>query len=528
MECTAKGRFDVPDALLFADDAAHDRARTERDDWKRFQHGLCIVEAKRWNRVLDRFEKTTRQEDGVPSTQMLRYLRRVDGVTKGGVRWGILTNGRVWRLYWQGALAEASAVVTWGSYVSPLAARIAAVREKILSEAKIHKWPISISQLDDRHVVRRMVLKRVVYGVDKNPMAVELAKVALWLHSFTVGAPLSFLDHHLRSGDSIVGAWVQPTVAALSDRGALFNTGPISRVEQVAGLMAEIEETTDNDVVEVAASKAKFGTVAEATNPVSALFSLMTAERMLGVFDAAPRKAPDFRVLQDKSKKFLEKARADLKAFDRAAALQLILEGTFGDPVRIASGADKVAPDELVNAPVGWWYAWRKAQHGKDEALRYFTSFVEDYPVPARSAEIDIEPTIELIEQKKREQHIGNQKVIDWLRYEFEIEKPSSQLLAPHRLGRDAFVSAVRKVIPKSKKLSSALIKRLQDEHAETVEPARRAAQHVESLERNIANIVNASYGLTAEDVALMWRTAPPRMPFTETLATDPKRNFPA
>jgi hypothetical protein len=36
-----------------------------------------------------------------------------------------------------------------------------------------------------------MVLKRCVYGVDKNPMAVELAKVALWLHTLTAGAPLS-------------------------------------------------------------------------------------------------------------------------------------------------------------------------------------------------------------------------------------------------------------------------------------------------------------------------------------------------
>ena len=47
-------------------------------------------------------------------------------------------------------------------------------------------------------VVRRMVLKRVVYGVDKNPMAVELAKVALWLHSFTVGAPLTRVDYERR------------------------------------------------------------------------------------------------------------------------------------------------------------------------------------------------------------------------------------------------------------------------------------------------------------------------------------------
>ena len=118
------------------------------------------------------------------------------------------------------AMAEATAAVSFALYVSPLAARIEAIRAKILAEAKAHGWPILESQLDDRHIVRRMVLKRVVYGIDKNPMAVELAKVALWLHSFTVGAPLSFLDHHLRCGDSILGAWARPTLDALRARGA--------------------------------------------------------------------------------------------------------------------------------------------------------------------------------------------------------------------------------------------------------------------------------------------------------------------
>ena len=41
----------------------------------------------------------------VPSTQILRYLRRADDTTRGGLRWGMLTNGRLWRLYWQGALS---------------------------------------------------------------------------------------------------------------------------------------------------------------------------------------------------------------------------------------------------------------------------------------------------------------------------------------------------------------------------------------------------------------------------------------
>jgi len=249
------------------------------------------------------------------------------------------------------AMAEAAALVEWGDYVSPLASRIAAVRAKILSEARAHRWPIVESQLDDRHIVRRMVLKRVVYGVDKNPMAVELAKVALWLHSFTVGAPLSFLDHHLRAGDSVIGAWVRPTVDALQKRGALFNLGQIARVERVAGVMAEIEETTDNDVAEVASSKAKFGAVEDVTEPIAALFSLLTAEQMLGMFDAAPGKQPQIEKLQGagKSTKQIEKALADLAAFERAAALQLVLEGTFGDPIRIASGAERIAPPEFIS-----------------------------------------------------------------------------------------------------------------------------------------------------------------------------------
>lgn len=245
------------------------------------------------------------------------------------------------------AIEDAKAVVTWGEYASPLAARIAGLRARILTEAKSRRWPIVEAQLDDRHVARRMVLKRVVYGVDKNPMAVELAKVALWLHSFTVGAPLSFLDHHLRAGDSVMGAWVGPTVDALRERGALFNLGQIARVEQVSGLMAEIEETTDNDIAEVASSKEKFKTVAEATEPVAGLFSLIAAESMMGIFDAAPKSAPDLRKLTGKPEKQHEKARRDLIAFERAAALQLVLEGTFGDPIRIASGVERIAPPEL-------------------------------------------------------------------------------------------------------------------------------------------------------------------------------------
>ena len=51
----------------------------------------------------------------------------------------------------------------------------------------------------------RTVVRHCIYAVDKNPLAVDLCKVALWIECHTVGLPLGFLDHHVKCGDSLVG-----------------------------------------------------------------------------------------------------------------------------------------------------------------------------------------------------------------------------------------------------------------------------------------------------------------------------------
>lgn len=49
------------------------------------------------------------------------------------------------------------------------------------------------------------VVRNCIYGVDKNPLAIELCKIALWLEAYNPGEPLNFLDHHIKCGDAIVG-----------------------------------------------------------------------------------------------------------------------------------------------------------------------------------------------------------------------------------------------------------------------------------------------------------------------------------
>lgn len=64
----------------------------------------------------------------------------------------------------------------------------------------------------DIHWARREVVRRCIYGVDINPMAVELAKLSLWLTTVAANKPLSFLDHHLRCGNSLIGAELEALI----------------------------------------------------------------------------------------------------------------------------------------------------------------------------------------------------------------------------------------------------------------------------------------------------------------------------
>ncbi|MBZ5557313.1 MAG: N-6 DNA methylase [Acidobacteriia bacterium] len=77
-------------------------------------------------------------------------------------------------------------------------------------EALVRAGGCHASDIDDaeRVTIRRTIAERCLYGVDLNPMAVQLARLSLWLATLAVDRPLSFLDHRLQTGDSLLGAWL--------------------------------------------------------------------------------------------------------------------------------------------------------------------------------------------------------------------------------------------------------------------------------------------------------------------------------
>ena len=90
--------------------------------------------------------------------------------------------------------------------VNPVRSMLDRARQRMLEALAKQEVSVAPHQLTDARLVKRHVLNCCIYGVDLDPMAVELAKTSLWLDASMIGTPLSFLDRHLRCGNSLIGA----------------------------------------------------------------------------------------------------------------------------------------------------------------------------------------------------------------------------------------------------------------------------------------------------------------------------------
>jgi hypothetical protein len=106
--------------------------------------------------------------------------------------------------------------------------------------------------------------------------------------------------------------------------------------------------------------------------------------------------------------------------------------------------------------------------------------------------------------------------LLDWLRVEYAIEKPSNKLLAVTDLDSDTWVAEVKRIRGKKLPLTAAGVHALRDEHTRSIEPARSLAAETLKLERTLSDLVNQAYGLSPAEIDLLWQTAPPRMPIPQ------------
>ena len=134
-----------------------------------------------------------------------------------------------------------------------------------------------VQQPEDGDLLRRLILKRCIYGVDLSPMAVEVANVTLWLASFVPGLALSYLGSNLKCGDALIGV-ADPAVVGASDS-PLF-TGQTVRyaMDRAAALQREQAAIPDRTPEEVKRSEDLATRRKEATTGLRAAFDLWAAE----------------------------------------------------------------------------------------------------------------------------------------------------------------------------------------------------------------------------------------------------------
>ena len=167
-------------------------------------------------------------------------------------------------------------------------------------------------------------------------------------------------------------------------------------------------------------------------------------------------------------------------------------------------------------SPIAWWIMHRSLQHALNDTLRMFREQVEQLPIapPTDEARAEAEEAVLRLISLTRAEQATRRDTLDWLRVEFGVEKPGQKLEDFASLDADAFVEEVRKRRPKSEgRLTPGALRDLRNGYEEQAVPVREGRTESASLERRLSDLVNQAYGLTPEEVDLLWKTAPPRMP---------------
>jgi type I restriction-modification system DNA methylase subunit len=167
-----------------------------------------------------------------------------------------------------------------------------------------------------------------------------------------------------------------------------------------------------------------------------------------------------------------------------------------------------------LNSPLLWWYGHRiftKMLSGSISPMGYlFETLPIASPSPQTRQETE-EIVSQLIELTQNNQN-AYQDVLDWFKIEQNILKPGKKLSNFANLNPDEFMEEVKKRKPK-KSLSIHELRHTREVYQEFTPAIQTRNAEIKTLEYRLSNLINTAYQLTPEEIELLWKTAPPRMP---------------
>jgi len=136
--------------------------------------------------------------------------------------------------------------------------------------------------IEDMQLLRRQIARRCVCGVDLNPLAVELARLSIWIHTFVPGLPLSFLDGNLVVGNSLVGI---ATFAEASEllgvaSGDLFSFTAAERLKRAKEPLERLSRLAEATAAEVREARKLYDQARARIRDEEVLLTVLTASRV--------------------------------------------------------------------------------------------------------------------------------------------------------------------------------------------------------------------------------------------------------
>jgi len=256
----------------------------------------------------------------------------------------------------------------------------------------------SFDAVDSSSLLRRQIARRCIYGLDINPLAVELSRLAIWIHTFVPGLPMSSLDHNLVSGNSLTG------IGSLREAQKTLQPGinldetfyEVSEIEQLlldAGKQYEkVADNSESTKELVAENQAILVEAKKALEPVKDAFDAALAIRLKLTKDDSNRHAD---TIEDVKRILAEPGvREKVNSLDPAHFPHLFPE-VFA---RSNPGFDVLLGnppwEKMVVKPLEWWVKYvpgiKSDSYPKPERDRWLAEFKSHNPELVQQYERDV------------------------------------------------------------------------------------------------------------------------------------------
>ncbi len=167
------------------------------------------------------------------------------------------------------------------------------------AKSALGKDESAIGEIEPAALLRRQIARRCIYGLDINPLAVELSRLAIWIHTFVPGLPMSSLDHGLVCANSLTGIGtidealqaLQPDIPVTPLKQgharlvSVYEAVITDNLEKASKLLIEVANSDEAKKSEVKAAAAVARNARLAAEPAREIFNAAVAAR-LGIFDA--------------------------------------------------------------------------------------------------------------------------------------------------------------------------------------------------------------------------------------------------